>query len=300
MKYKCGADEDSLDVLSICGEIEEGDNADYLSLLEFVNSKNISEEDNYQYVKSQIDIDNFMDFQIAEIYFANYDWPCNNYKIWREQKPDSKWRFLIYDLDYSFFESDLSSYTTNSIDHAASTSNEWPHCNCSNAIFRNLLVNQEFKLLFIEKFHHHLESTFSVDRINSIIDDFTNMYSSEMQNHINRWGYPESINKWEEEIEKMREFAEERPCHMVSSIVSFFDLFEFGFDCTDNYNGITDDIVFAPNPNNGNFSIFNNSDQQIESGIAIVTNSLGQKVYENTLFSLSLQALSMTDLSKHK
>ena len=85
----------------------------------------------------------------------------------------------------------------------------------------------------------------------------------------------------------MREFAEERPCHMVSSIVSFFDLFEFGFDCTDNYNGITDDIVFAPNPNNGNFSIFNNSDQQIESGIAIVTNSLGQKVYENTLFSLS-------------
>ena len=74
---------------------------------------------------------------------------------------------------------------------------------------------------------------------------------------------------------------------MVSSIVSFFDLFEFGFDCTDNYNGITDDIVFAPNPNNGNFSIFNNSDQQIESGIAIVTNSLGQKVYENTLFSLS-------------
>ena len=68
-----------------------------------------------------MDILNFMDFQIAEIYFANYDWPCNNYKMWKSNASDSKWRFLIYDLDLSFGFADNASVYTNSLEHSTST-----------------------------------------------------------------------------------------------------------------------------------------------------------------------------------
>ena len=94
------------------------------------------------------------------------------------------------------------------------------------------------------------------------------------------------IYQWEAEIEKMREFARERPCYMVSNIVSFFGLTEFGFDCTDNYSELFQEIIFAPNPTNGSFSIYNNSDHSINNGSAFVSNSQGQIVHEASAMML--------------
>ena len=58
-------------------------------------------KENYEYVAKEVDIANLIDYEIAEIYFSNYDWPCNNNKIWKGNTDSSKWRFLVYDLDYS-------------------------------------------------------------------------------------------------------------------------------------------------------------------------------------------------------
>ena len=49
-----------------------------------------------------IDIDNYIDYHVAQIYFANFDWPQNNVKIWRPRTPNGKWRWMMLDVDAGF------------------------------------------------------------------------------------------------------------------------------------------------------------------------------------------------------
>ena len=279
-KYKYGIDSDSINILGVCGAIEEGSNDDYIELINFINSNDISLESNYNYIKSKIDILNFIDFQIAEIYFANYDWPCNNYKMWKDKSPNSKWRFLIYDLDASLSHDNHSLSNTKSLKHASSNESGWPYCKCSNLIFRELLTNENFNTLFISKFVFHLTNTFSVERMTNIINDFELLYNPEIEEHITRWNYPESVNDWSENNDKLREFVKERPCYMSSDIISFFNLKQFDFDCTAVGSEELADFLLFPNPNNGAFFMYNNTGKVVKGAEVFISDLTGRIVYK--------------------
>lgn len=263
---------DSINVLSHCGAIEIGDNTDYMNLLDYVYSNDLSNHQHYNHVLNQIDIDNFIDFQIAEIFFANYDWPCNNYRIWKSTKPDSKWRFLIYDLDYSFSHDLLSTYNVNSLIHATTDSEDWPFCSCSNILFRKLLQNDDFQNLFLDRFALYLDTHLSSNRLTNMIHKYQSIYSKEIDTHIARWGYPKHRSAWEDEIEILLQFANERPCFMSEYIMSFFNLEKYDYEC-DN-KSTTDDFLVLPNPNDGTFAIYNrNTNDMTDCDISLYSSN---------------------------
>ena len=301
-KYKYNIPEDSINLLGVCGMIEEGDNSDYMNLYNFVEQNDLSYNENYFYVSEKLDINNFIDFQIAEIYFANYDWPCNNYKIWKDNQANSKWRFLIYDLDYSFGVEQFNNnavYSTASMEHATSTENDWPYCECSNLLFRKLLQNEDFKNLFISKFSDHLKTTFDTDRIIGIINEFESLYTNEIEEHIDRWSYPNSKTSWENEVEKLRVFAKERPCYMDINIGSFFNLsysIADELDCAKQNSN--NSLILVPNPNNGDLFLLNTSDEDIINAKITITNLNGQKVYQEYNIDLLRNERKYFNLSK--
>jgi hypothetical protein len=49
-----------------------------------------------------LDIENFIDYLIIEIYSQNTDWPINNWTVARERREGSKWRFYLWDVEGSF------------------------------------------------------------------------------------------------------------------------------------------------------------------------------------------------------
>ena len=51
-------------------------------------------------VEKGLDIDNYIDYHIAQIYYSNTDWPGNNTKIWRSRNNDGQWRWILYDTDF--------------------------------------------------------------------------------------------------------------------------------------------------------------------------------------------------------
>src|SRR5690554_2772547 len=53
-------------------ELKQWNNADYNQLMKFIENNDISLNNNYEYVKTKIDIDNYIDYTIAEFFFANY------------------------------------------------------------------------------------------------------------------------------------------------------------------------------------------------------------------------------------
>ncbi len=284
-KYHFGIDEDNINILGICGGVEEGSNIDYLELINYIGENDMSLTENYSFAKDRIDIQNFIDFQIAEIYYANYDWPCNNFKIWKTNDAGSKWRFLIYDLDFTFAYDNNSLYSTYSMEHAVSTASGWPYCECSNFIFRKLLNNEEFKQQFIERFAYHLNTTFNSTSVIDSINIFENLFIPEIKEHIDRWSYPSSTSQWYKNVDVLRDFAKSRPCFMRENIMNFFNLSKSEFDFYCSELPLEKEIKFfiVPNPSNGIFYMYNNSPEAVTGNIRIISLS-GKVLYtENNL-----------------
>lgn len=100
-----GIDASSVNFIKHLGEEIEASNGtidDYVAMLEYVAAHDFSGENNadYEYIKGIMDVGNFADYMIAEMYVHNGDWPNNNVRAWRN--PDNPWKFMIYDLDHGF------------------------------------------------------------------------------------------------------------------------------------------------------------------------------------------------------
>jgi hypothetical protein len=92
---------DSVDILENHSNIVHGDNSDYLSLYSFIENNSMAVSANYEYVKTKMEVDNFIHYFVSEIYFANEDWPGGNIKYWRNGKK-GKWRWILFDTDWGF------------------------------------------------------------------------------------------------------------------------------------------------------------------------------------------------------
>jgi len=126
-----------------------------------------------------------MDYQIAEIFGRNTDWPGNNIKYWRlrtnEYQPqapkghDGRWRWLMYDTDFVFgISGGADAYTHNTLEFATAIGGtSWPNPDWSTFLLRNLLINQEFQQNFINRFADLINTTFRSDRLINMITHLT-------------------------------------------------------------------------------------------------------------------------------
>ena len=65
-----------------------GDDQQFLDMVDFVTQNDMSLTSNYERLQTWMDVDNFIEYQVSEIYSANFDWPYNNIAYWR-YKTDS-------------------------------------------------------------------------------------------------------------------------------------------------------------------------------------------------------------------
>jgi hypothetical protein len=230
-KRHFGIDEEELIVVGVCGESEIGDNSSYSSMMNFIRNNNLFIESNYDFIQQMINIPNFIDYHIAQIYYANFDWPINNFKMWKTIDPASKWRCLTYDLDGGF--GFVNHYDYNMLKQVVDTSNSIYDL-CSTELFRSLLKNQSFKEQFINRFVYHLQTTFHSDIVINVINKYQKLLESEMVNHINRWGYPKNLNQWNVELQIMKYYALYRPCYCVNHIKEVFEMKELDYYCDEN------------------------------------------------------------------
>ena len=67
----------------------------YNELIEYVSQSNMTDPAVYDSISKWIDVDNHINYNIAQIFIDNRDWPGNNIKYWRPQSTDGKWRWII-------------------------------------------------------------------------------------------------------------------------------------------------------------------------------------------------------------
>lgn len=228
-KYHFSAD--SVTILELSGKRVRGEKDDeemFASLLDFVKTNDLSVKENYDYVKSKMDIESFQDFIIANVFFCNSDWPNNNVRFWRYNgvagndsllAKDGKWRWMLYDTDWGFGYNSMSTPDVNLLEKASKIGS-------SGILFNSLQQNKNFRNQFTTRFQHLLNSVFSTPELLSRIDQMQATLAPEMQEHIERWRSIGSYRQWLNNVDVLRDFARKRPMLQASQLNVFFKLKE--------------------------------------------------------------------------
>lgn len=219
-------------------EVEQGLQGDEMllnKLYRFIEQNDMSSDANYQYVKTQIDIDNYIEYNILEIFCGNEDWPANNVRIWRKRTPhympdapyghDGRWRWLIFDLDFGFGLFGKS-HSKDTLKMATETNSKaWNNPPWSTMMLRRLLKNEEFRTNFISRFCDLLNTNFREDIVTRKLNAMQQLYQPYVPDHIKRWNlFKGNIEGWLDEIEIIREYVQHRPDSVRGHIKDYFDL----------------------------------------------------------------------------
>lgn len=236
-----GVDPKNVIRVQLDGEAEQGDASDYNAMYNYISNNDMSISSNYEYIKTKMDVDNFISYMVTEIYMNNVDWPGSNLKYWKDNSPSSKWQWIIQDIDFGFglYDYDNSGaapdgYKHNTLDFATATNGpDWPNPPWSTIMLRNFLLNQEFKTKFINTFADFTNQYFVPQKIVDKINQMKTVIEPEMPYHQQRWhsgqignykNYPQTISDWNYEVQKMVDFANNRLPYIRNNYVTKFGL----------------------------------------------------------------------------
>ena len=220
-----GIDPTQLDLLVGNGTALVGSNADYKKLINYCASHDLSDPLAYAHVSKQIDIENYIDYLIAEMYVANTD--TGNIKFFRERSNDparSKWRWIYYDFCWSFLDTDMDSfaYLTNPKGHGVENA-------YSTQLNRALFQNQDFCNQFLRRFAQLLGSVYQPEHVLARIEECEALLYEEKKRDGERWPGEEgsaTFGAWLKNMEHMKAFAAERSDYCIGFLRKHFSLNE--------------------------------------------------------------------------
>ena len=216
-----GINPDEIDILGPFDEVIQGSSEDYRSMMTFLETNSLTSDESYQWIADQVDIDNFIIYHVAQIYFDNTDWPGNNNKQWRVK--DGKWRWILYDTDFGFGTWDANAFQNNTLLFALEPNGPfWPNPPASTLLFRKLVENINFRNKFVNQFADELNSRFIRERVEEHIENVAANVASEIPDHYDRWGG--NTSQHNQKVDDMIRFGNFRPYRIKEHIKSQFGL----------------------------------------------------------------------------
>ncbi len=221
-----GIDADAVDLLSGNASVSEGSSEHYEQMLEYVNQNGLEDSVHYAWIKEHMDVEQYMDYLITEIFLANGDWPANNIKYWRAQSDSGKWRWILYDADMTMDSHSRGRLETNIFEklHMLIETN-YEHPTWSTFLMRKLLENSAFKASFVQRYSVHLQLSFNSGRSLALMDSISGLIASEVPDHMRRWSKSMRLGNdmnWEKHLEVIGNFLSQRPEKEREHIRSFF------------------------------------------------------------------------------
>lgn len=165
----------------------------YNHLYQFAVQQDLGVPTNYEYVTTLLDIDSYIDFNVAFIFMNNYDWyGSKHFRYWRvrETSPapyqDGRWRILVWDFDTSPY---VPTYDLlrNALHPTGGGDNLAFGSPSRTALLRALLTNSSFRQRFINRFADHMNTTFQPARITAIVQEQYALLAPELLEYRQRW-----------------------------------------------------------------------------------------------------------------
>lgn len=257
---------DSCNIIKNWTTLDEGDDTEWRNLYDWMETADLSQTEDYDYLCSKIDLHNFIDYLIFELYSANVDWPANNVRCW--QTDDRKWRWMFYDGDGCFFR-DWDVFA-NIVD----TSNNLGPSNAASTLFyRRLLKNEDFVTKLRSRFETLMSSRLTYDHTGPVLATLSASINDEIPNQSFRFRFPSNTLVWTDHLDRIETFLQERNQILIAQIDAFLSVFS---------HEISVSCIAYPNPFNDEIHLLVSSEQWQTQDVKVF-DLLGRCVYHDTL-----------------
>lgn len=180
-RYEGWDDPDNIDLIKADNNVLSGTFSNYSQLMEFVKTHDLNDVDALKTVLDWIDVDNYFDYMIFEMYFGNTD--TGNIKFYRYRAAGEKWRWVLFDLDWGLFNS-ANDGCQIWLDPKGSGT-----MNYNNTIIRKLLEVPQMRDKFLRRYGQLFQNVFVPETMIEMARQMADEIDLEMQLHFDRWAY---------------------------------------------------------------------------------------------------------------
>ena len=173
------------------------------------------------FVHNNFDIYNISDYVFTEIFIANYDWPVSNIRYWQSDSLDKRWRWLLYDADWSFgldYACRANAETVARFFDHQEHEDKSLFCQITKKILSDTIMRD----IFLNRAADLLNTTFSPKNTKHIADSLMNNIMEEIPRHQEKW--EESVENLEYCLTELETFADERKNYIPGQLVEQFNL----------------------------------------------------------------------------
>lgn len=212
-------DPDNVNIIDSWATAENGSSDSYYALYYWLMGADLSDSAQYQYFSEQIDIPNFIDYMIFELFSANIDWPINNVRCW--QVGNDPWRWFFFDGDCCFYDQSFDVYANITYSGEEIV---YPTAGWSTLFFRKLLQNDEFVNQFLSRLYTVSQNQLNYRNTKPYLTTITDMIRDEIKNQIDRFNNPTSMREWKNYCKEIDWFLRDRKNELALQTNRFFNL----------------------------------------------------------------------------
>ena len=195
--------------------------------------KDVSDDKIYSKIKEFVDIDSFVELFANGLYIANSDWPGNNDGEWKyigkpkekNKYTDGKWRFFMYDLDYS-----MSSPNSNNFMNAE-RKGKYAYIRFFFTLVKN---NIDFRNKFVNRICDCANGIYNRELVKELIEKYKDECTDYVANSQLRWSskYYNSIlegiafyrNSYYKALDSLYNFYDKRPEFIFQHVKNYLGL----------------------------------------------------------------------------
>jgi hypothetical protein len=221
---------------------QSGDLESWNALYDFVNTHPLTNPQNFAFVQTQIDLQNFTDYNIIQMYAAHDDWPQKNAVRARPRILGGRWFWLSWDATRGYGATgtpsksltepqsllashgrgdpdfDAVAWATRSYALTQHEANNWLK---ATLLLRSLLENDGYRATFISRANDLLNTALSSESVLTKVDRGAAQLAGDIHYEENRWP---SVFDWKTNIQEMRAWVQARPDRMRQELIGKFEL----------------------------------------------------------------------------
>ena len=174
-------------------------------------------------------MDNYFDYMAIQMFFGNSD--PGNIRFYKLKTPGSKWKWIVYDLDYGLFRSGFDSPTSYLKDKGAGEQL------IDNTLIRKLLENDQMRDKFLTRLGEFYQ-VFTTEFMTTAFNEMAKVLEPEMVMHFSRWAEendkaitfdnpttPEgAMRYWYTRLDYTRNVLKKRPTYFYEMVQERFKL----------------------------------------------------------------------------
>ena len=260
-----GIDPDEINMIKNWNELDNGDSTNWLELYQWVEVTDFSVEDNFEMMEERIDMNNFIDYCIYEIYSCNFDWPIHNIRCW--QHGNGKWRWIFYDGD-ACFSWDCGTFY-NAIDSIGV--HNWANAE-STLFFRKMVKNPRFLERFYSRFNELMTEGLQYSNTKHHFNMLRETIEAEIPNQCSRFNFPADVEQWEWDLTLVNSFLAYLNTRIRNGLDDFYE------QLIDGIEENSGSVQCFPNPFSGEIHLCFDTKELNADEISIY-DMLGRKVF---------------------